>query len=69
MSGRQKLLLGVVAVAIVAVTGAYSFIGAEVIRALEQDPRYRKVLAIDIRKPTQPLAKTTFRSVVSVSAL
>ncbi len=45
---------------VVAVTGAHSFLGQEVIRRLEQDRRYRKVLAIDIRKPSGRLSKTKF---------
>ena len=48
---------------VVAVTGAYSFIGAQIIAQLEQDKRYAKILALDIRKPTQPLAKTTFHKI------
>jgi UDP-glucose 4-epimerase len=45
---------------VVAVTGACSFIGQEVLRRLEEDRRYAKVLAIDIRKPPSPLDKTQF---------
>ena len=48
---------------VVAVTGAYSFIGAELIRRLEADRRYRRVLAIDVRKPTLPLSKTQFHKI------
>src|SRR5438876_799894 len=48
---------------IVAVTGAYSYMGAELIRRLEQDRRYYRVLAIDIRKPSFPLSKTQFHKV------
>src|SRR5258707_1009247 len=48
---------------VVAVTGAYSFIGAELIKKLERDYRYYKVLAIDIRKPTLPMVKTQFHKV------
>lgn len=43
---------------VVAVTGAASFLGRELIRRLEADRRYTKVLAIDLRKPAVPLAKT-----------
>ena len=39
------------AVRVVAVTGACTFLGAELIRRLEEDPRYTKVLALDIRPP------------------
>ena len=45
---------------VVAVTGAHSFLGEQVIRRLEQDRRYHKILAIDIRKPTIPSQKTKF---------
>lgn len=48
---------------VVAVTGAYSFIGANLIRRLEADRRYYKVLALDIRKPEGPLHKTQFHRV------
>jgi UDP-glucose 4-epimerase len=48
---------------VVAITGAYSFIGAELIRRLERDRRYYKLLAIDVRKPTFPLHKTQFHKV------
>src|SRR5438876_11999932 len=48
---------------IVAVTGAYSYMGAELIKRLERDRRYYKVLAIDIRKPTFPMSKTQFHKI------
>jgi UDP-glucose 4-epimerase len=48
---------------VVAVTGAYSYIGAELIRRLERDRRYYKVLALDIRKPTFPMSKTQFHKI------
>ncbi|MCA1663030.1 MAG: NAD-dependent epimerase/dehydratase family protein [Myxococcales bacterium] len=48
---------------VVAVTGAYSFIGAELIKRLERDRRYYKVLAVDIRKPTFPMSKTQFHKI------
>jgi UDP-glucose 4-epimerase len=48
---------------VVAVTGAYSFVGAELIKRLEEDRRYYKVVAIDIRKPSFPLTKTQFHKV------
>ena len=34
---------------VVAVTGARGFIGAEVIKRLEEDRRYAKVIALDLR--------------------
>ena len=45
---------------VVAVTGAAGFIGSETIKRLEEDRRYAKVLAVDIRKPGFPLDKTQF---------
>jgi len=48
---------------VVAVTGAYSYIGAELCKRLERDRRYYKVLAIDVRKPTFPLGKTQYHRV------
>ncbi len=45
---------------VVAITGAHSFLGLELIKLLENDRRYLKVLAIDIRKPELPLGKTLF---------
>ena len=48
---------------VVAVTGAKSFLGQEVIRRLEDDQRYVKILAIDIRKPDIPMTKTQFHKV------
>jgi UDP-glucose 4-epimerase len=48
---------------VVAITGAYSFMGAELIKRLERDRRYYKLLAIDVRKPTFPLHKTQFHKV------
>src|SRR5512143_2986595 len=45
---------------VVAVSGARSFAGAESIKRLEEDRRYAKVLAVDIRKPDFPLDRTQF---------
>jgi UDP-glucose 4-epimerase len=45
---------------VVAVTGARSFIGSEVLKRLEEDRRYTKLLAFDLRKPDFPLDKTQF---------
>ena len=36
---------------VVAVTGACTFLGAELLRRLEEDPRFSRVLALDIRPP------------------
>ncbi len=48
---------------VVAITGAYSYIGAELIKRLERDRRYYKLIAVDVRKPTFPLHKTQFHKV------
>src|SRR5262249_23911489 len=48
---------------VVAVSGAFSFMGAELVKRLENDRRYYKVLAIDIRKPSFPLSKTQFHKI------
>ena len=48
---------------VVAVTGAHGFIGGQLIRRLEEDPRYRTILALDIRKPIAPLDKTQFHRI------
>src|SRR5262245_31780722 len=36
---------------VVAVTGACTYLGGELLRRLEEDPRYERVLALDIRPP------------------
>jgi UDP-glucose 4-epimerase len=48
---------------VVAITGAHGYLGSQIIRRLEGDRRYHKVLAIDIRKPDLPLGKTQFHKV------
>lgn len=45
---------------VVALTGAHGFLGSEIIRRLEADRRYYKVVAFDLRKPEFPLEKTQF---------
>ena len=45
---------------VVAVTGACTFLGSELIKRLEEDPRCARVLALDVRKPDLPLEKTAF---------
>jgi len=47
----------------VAVTGACSFLGTELLKRLETDRRYEKVFALDIRRPETPLEKTQFRKI------
>jgi UDP-glucose 4-epimerase len=48
---------------VVAVTGAAGFIGCEMLRRLEEDRRYARVVAIDLRKPSLPLDKAQFYKV------
>jgi UDP-glucose 4-epimerase len=38
---------------VVAVTGACTFLGGELLRRLGEDPRYSRVLALDVRPPPQ----------------
>ena len=45
---------------VICVTGAYSFLGREVLQRLEDDPRYLKVIAIDIRQPDLSSRKAQF---------
>lgn len=42
------------------VTGARTFLGSELIRALEADPRYRRILAADISEPELPLDRAEY---------
>jgi len=46
-----------------AVTGACSFLGQELLKRLEVDRRYDRVIALDVRVPEAPLDKTEFRRV------
>ena len=39
---------------VVAVTGACTFLGTELLRRLEEDPRVARVLALDVRPPAVP---------------
>jgi UDP-glucose 4-epimerase len=45
---------------VVAVTGACTYLGGELLRRLEEDPRYSRVLALDIRPPSVHGAKIEF---------
>ena len=45
---------------VVAITGVRSFIGSEVLKRLEEDRRYTKILAFDVKKPDLPLDKARF---------
>lgn len=45
---------------VVAVTGACTFLGSELIKRLEEDPHCARVLALDVREPDLPFEKTAF---------
>jgi UDP-glucose 4-epimerase len=45
---------------VVAVTGTNEFLGKNLIERLENDPRYRMVLALDVREPVAAGRKTVF---------
>ncbi len=47
----------------VAVTGACTYLGGELLRRLEEDPRYDRVLALDVRPPAQIGGKVEFVNV------
>lgn len=48
---------------VVAVTGACSFLGRELIKRLEESRRYAAVIALDVRKPDLPLEKTQYQQI------
>lgn len=48
---------------VVALTGACTFLGSELIKRLEEDRRYRRILALDVRKPDLPFEKTEFHPI------
>lgn len=48
---------------VVAVTGACTFLGQELLKRLEEDRDVAAVLALDVRSPDLPLEKTTFRHI------
>lgn len=45
---------------VVAVTGARGFIGGEVLRRLDEDRHYARLVALDVKPPAQPLDKVRF---------
>jgi UDP-glucose 4-epimerase len=45
---------------VVAVTGACTYLGRELLRRLEEDPRYSRVLALDVRPPNVRGSKIDF---------
>jgi len=45
---------------VVAVTGACTYLGGELLRRLQEDPRYSRVLALDVRAPAQTGGKVEF---------
>lgn len=61
-SGSSSALSGPGA-KVVVVTGAASFLGANLIGLLEEDPRVARVVAIDITPPSTALRKTRFYEV------
>jgi UDP-glucose 4-epimerase len=48
---------------VVAITGVRGFIGSEMVKRLEEDRRYDRIIALDIKKPDLPLDKTRFYKV------
>ena len=44
----------------IALTGTASFIGSSILQALEADPKYAKIIALDTKKPPGKLKKTIF---------
>ena len=58
-STRVKKRLG----RIIAITGTDGFIGGFLLRTLETDPKYEKIIALDIRKPKILPKKVTFHRV------
>src|SRR5450432_1192670 len=45
---------------VVAITGACTFLGTELLRRLDEDARYAKVLALDVREPPVRSDKVVF---------
>jgi UDP-glucose 4-epimerase len=48
---------------VVVVTGTSEFLGQRLVGLMESDPRYRKILALDVREPERLGPKTAFRHV------
>ena len=44
----------------IALTGTAGFVGSSLLRELENDPRYKRIIAIDFRKPPFETKKTKF---------
>lgn len=44
----------------IAITGASGFLGAQVLSYLRSEPRFERVVVLDIAKPTLPIRKTKF---------
>lgn len=44
----------------IALTGTAGFVGSSLLRELENDPRYKRIIAIDFRKPPFETRKTKF---------
>lgn len=48
---------------IAAITGACTYLGTELIRRLEEDPRYTRILVLDVRNPVPSARKVAFYNV------
>src|SRR5438105_14592195 len=51
--GLRKCYMNHAMKRVVAVTGACTYLGGELLRRLEEDPRYSRILALDVRPPAQ----------------
>ncbi|MCA9770896.1 MAG: NAD-dependent epimerase/dehydratase family protein, partial [Myxococcales bacterium] len=45
---------------VVAVTGAAGFLGGQTLKLLDADPRYERLVMMDVRRPRDPIAKGKF---------
>jgi len=45
---------------VVAITGAFGFIGSNLIKYLDADDNYERIIAIDIKKPSSPMEKLSY---------
>jgi len=48
---------------VVAITGIHNWLSAALVRRLEEDDRYRRIVLLDIRAPSKPLRKVVFHKV------
>lgn len=61
--GRRPLIGKGVGAKVVVVTGASSFLGANLVGLLEEDPKIGRIVAIDVKPPGTAQAKTRFYEV------